>query len=144
MSSKVEIQESFLNTLREKFKNEPGVDLTLWQLSYSYMKFIICYSNKDELNENKHLEILKEEMEGEIFKLLIDFGFKKEFKLDDYSINFELRYVLECARDKTHPHGHIKIFASNFIKNIDYGRDDAGSTWVRFGFDKWELLEWAE
>ena len=50
----------------------------------------------------------------------------------------------ECARDKTHPHGNVKIYASNFIKNIDYGRDDTGSIWVRFGFDKWELLDWAE
>ena len=55
------------------------------------MKFIICYSNRDDLNENKHLEILKEEMEGEIFKLLIDRGFKKEFQIDDYSIDFEIR-----------------------------------------------------
>ena len=144
MSSKVKIQESFLNSLREKFKGEAGVDVTLWQLSYSYMKFIVCYTNRNDLNENKQIDILNQEMDSEIFKLLIDFGFEKKFKIDDYSIDFEIRYVWECARDKTHPHGRVKIYASNFIKNIDYGTDDAGSNWVRFGFGKWELLNWAE
>ena len=101
MSSKVEIQESFLNSLREKFKDEPGVDITLWQLPYSYMKFIVCYTNKNELNENKQIEILNEEMESYIFKLLIDLGFEKKFKIDDYSIDSEIRYVWECTREKT-------------------------------------------
>ena len=78
MSSKIEIQESFLNGLRQKFKGEPGIDVTLWQLSYSYMKFIVCYTNRDDLLK----KILNEEMEGEIFKLLIDFGFKKNFKIE--------------------------------------------------------------
>ena len=80
MSSKVEIQESFLNSLREKFKGEPGVDITLWQMSYSYMKFIVCYTNKNELKENKQIEILNEEMESDIFKLLIDLVLKKNLK----------------------------------------------------------------
>ena len=144
MSSKVEIQESFLNGLRQKFKGEPGIDVTLWQLSYSYMKFIVCYTNRDDLNENKQIDILNEEMEGEIFKLLIDFGFKKNFKIDDYSIDSEIRYVWECARDKAHPHGYVKIYATDLTSGVHFGSDDAGSIWVSFGWGKWELHNWAE
>ena len=64
---KVELQESFLNSLREKLKEEPGTDVTLWQLPYSYMSFIICYTNKNELNETKFIETLKTEMERSWF-----------------------------------------------------------------------------
>ena len=144
MSSKVEIQRSFLNTLRKKLKGEPGVDMTLWQLSYSYMKFRVCYTNRNELNENKHIDILNQEMDSEIFKLLIDLGFEKKIKIDDNSTDSEIIYVWVCSRDKTRPHGDVKIYAVNFIKNIKYGTDDAGSNWVCFDSGKWELLKWAE
>ena len=133
---KVELQESFLNSLREKLKDKPGVDVTLWQLSYSCMPFVICYTNKNELNETKFIETVNEEMEGESFKLLIDLGFKKNFNIKYLNIDNEIRYVWECARDKTHPHGNVKIFASG---GVDFGQDDAGSVWTRFGFKKWEL-----
>ena len=138
---KVKLQESFLNNSRKKLKDEPGIDVTLWQLSYSYITFIICYSNKEKLNETKFIETLNKEMEGDIFKSLIKLGFKSNFKIKHLSIEDEIRYVWECARDKTHPHGNVNIFASG---GVDFGRDDVGSIWTRFGFGKWELHSWAE
>ena len=143
MSSKVELQESFLNSLRHKFNSESGVDVTLWQLSYSYMKLIVNYTIKEKMNENKQIEILNKEMESDIFKSLIGFGFKKEFKIHDCSSDCEIRYIWECARDKTHPHGNVKIFASDLASSITYGKDDAGSVWTEFGWGKWELCTWA-
>ena len=81
-------------------------------------------------------------MEGDIFKSLCDFGFKKEFKIDN--CDFEIRYIWEHTRDKTHPHGKVRIYASDTIRQYHYGTDDAGSNWIRFGCGKWELLKWAE
>ena len=144
MSSKVQLQQSFLNSLRHKFNTEPGVDVTLWQLSYSYMKLIVNYINKEELNKNKQIEILNKEMESDTFKSLIDLGFKKEFKIDDCCYDCEIRYIWECARDKAHPHGNVKIFASDLPSRVTFGRDDAGSVWTKFGWGKWELCTWAE
>ena len=71
MSSKVKMQESFLNSLKEKFEGEVGVDVILWELSYSYMTLI----------HMKFIQTLNEEMESDIFKWLVGFGFKKNFKI---------------------------------------------------------------
>ena len=43
---KCDLQEKFLSSLKKKIDNEIGVDVCLWQLSYSYMKLIIHYTNK--------------------------------------------------------------------------------------------------
>ena len=48
---KVNLQESFLSVLKKKIDNEVGVDVCLWQLSYSYMKLIVCYKSKQLINQ---------------------------------------------------------------------------------------------
>ena len=141
IQQKVDIQESFLSSLKKKFDNELGADVCLWQLSYSYMRLTICYTEKQKINEKKLIETLYQEMESENFKKLIDLGFKKEFKKAHINIENEIRYVWEKKRDKLHPHGNVHIFCSG---GVDFGRDDAGSIWCRFGFGDWELHSWKE
>ena len=50
---KCNLQESFLSSLKKKINMEPGVDVCLWQLSYSYMKLIVCYTSKELINQTK-------------------------------------------------------------------------------------------
>ena len=140
-SQKTILQENFLDTLKKRIDNETGVDVWLWQLSYSYMVFKICYKNKALINQTKILDYLKEEMEKETFQKLQNLRFKKMIKIELVESENELHYIWEHRRDKTHPHGKVKIFCSG---GIDFGRDDAGSVWTRFGFEDWELYTWAE
>ena len=53
-NTKIDLQEKFLNNLKEKIEKENGVDMCLWQLSYSYMKLKICYTNKNLIDEKKN------------------------------------------------------------------------------------------
>ena len=50
---KCNLQENFLSILKKKIDNEIGVDVCLWQLSYSYIKLIICYTNKQLIDQPK-------------------------------------------------------------------------------------------
>ena len=61
---------------------EPGVDVCLWQLSYSYMKLIVCYTSKELINQTKILETLKEKMECENFQQLMNLSLKKKKKFN--------------------------------------------------------------
>ena len=74
---KCSLQESFLSVLKKKIDNEVGVDVCLWQLSYSYMKLIVCYKSKQLINQPKILDFLKQQMESEIFQELMNFNLKK-------------------------------------------------------------------
>ena len=141
LKKKCNIQENFLSTLKKKIDNEIGVDVCLWQLSYSYMKLIVHYMNKQSIDQPKILNFLKEQMEGETFQELMNFQFKKKIVIKHVDSENELRYVWEHRRDKTHPHGDVKIFCSG---GVDFGRDDAGSVWCRFGFGDWGLHSWDE
>ena len=80
---KIDLQEKFLKNLKEKIDKENGVDVCLWQLSYSYMKLIICYTVKNEINEKKFLDLIKEEMKLETFQnLIVNFNFKNLINID--------------------------------------------------------------
>ena len=138
---KCNLQENFLSTLKKKIDNEVGVDVCLWQLSYSYMTLIVCYKSKQLIDQEKILTFLKEQMETEIFQELMNLKFKKKIVIKHVDSKNELRYVWEHCRDKTYPHGDVKIFCSG---GVDFSRDDAGSVWCRFGFGDWELHSWAE
>ena len=121
---KCNLQESFLSSLKKKINMEPGVDVCLWQLSYSYMKLIVCYTSKELINQTKILETLKEKMECENFQQLMNLSLKKKKKIQHIDSENELRYIWEHKRDKLHPHGNVNIFCSG---GVDFGRDDAGS-----------------
>ena len=138
---KCNLQESFLSSLKKKIDTEVGVDVCLWQLSYSYMKLIVCYTNKQLINQTKILETLKEETEGENFDQLMKLSFKKKKKIQHIDSENELQYIWEHKRDKLHPHDNVNIFCSG---GADFGRDDAGSIWCRFGFGNWEFHSWKE
>ena len=75
---KCNLQEEFLNSLKQKLDNEVGVDVCLWQLSYSYMKLIICYTNKQLIDQTKILNFLKNQMETEVFQELMKLKLKKK------------------------------------------------------------------
>ena len=81
---KCNLQESFLSSLKKKINMEPGVDVCLWQLSYSYMKLIVCYTSKELINQTKILETLKEKMECENFQQLMNLSLKKKKKNSTY------------------------------------------------------------
>ena len=136
------LQENFLSSLKKKIDNEIGVDVCLWELSYSYMKLIIRYTNKQLIDQTRILDFLKEQMESELFQELMNLKFKKKKTIEHLDSKNELRYVWEHTRDKSRPHGNVNIFCS--YGSINYGRDDAGSIWCRFGFKDWELHSWAE
>ena len=140
-SEKTNLQENFLDSLKKRIDNETGVDVCLWQLSYSYMILKICYTNKALINQTDILDYVKEKMISETFQKLQNFRFKKQIKMKHVDSENELHYIWEHKRDKTHPHGKVKIFCSG---GIDFGRDDAGSVWTRFGFEDWELYSWVE
>ena len=75
---KCDLQEKFLSSLKKKIDNEIGVDICLWQLSYSYMKLIIRYTNKQLIDQTRILDFLKEQMERELFQELINLKLKKK------------------------------------------------------------------
>ena len=52
-SQKTNLQENFLGILKKRIDNETGVDVCHRQLSYSYMIFKICYTNKTLINQKK-------------------------------------------------------------------------------------------
>ena len=95
---------------KKKIDNEVGVDVCLWQLSYSYMKLIVCYKRKQLIDQDKILTFLKEQMENEIFQELMNLNFKKEILIKHVDTENELRYIWEHTRDKNHPHGEVKKF----------------------------------
>ena len=138
-SEKTDLQEKILDSLKKIIDNETGVDVCLWQLSYSYMIFKICYTEKTLINQTKVLDFVKEQMESEIFQKLQNHRFKKRIKIKHVDSENELHYIWEHRRDKTHPHGKVE-----WSGGVDFGRDDAGSVWTRFGFKDWELYSWAE
>ena len=126
---------------KKKIDIEAGVDVCLWQLSYSYMRLIVCYTNKELINQTKILDFIKEQMESDTFQKLMNLKLKKKITITHVDSENELRYIWEHRRDKRHPHGNVKIFCSG---GVHFGRDDAGSVWCRFGFGEWELHSWAE
>ena len=106
------------------------------------MKLIIRYTNKQLIDQTRILDFLKEQMESELFQELRKLKFKKKITIEHLDSKNELRYVWEHTRDKSHPHGNVNIFCS--YGSINYGKDDAGSIWCRFGFKDWEFHSWAE
>ena len=135
-------KEKFLDSLRKKIKNEIGVTECLWKLSKTYIKIIACYENIKLINQKKILDFLIEEIETEIFKELLNLNFKKKIIVKNLNHKNEIQYIWESKRDKQFPYGKVKILQS--YGSIGYGRDDAGSVWRSVGFNKWELVEWAE
>ena len=79
---KCNLQEEFLDSLKQKLDNEVGVDVCLWQLSYSYMKLIICYTNKQLIDQTKILNFFKNQMESEVFQELMKHKLKKKKKFN--------------------------------------------------------------
>ena len=75
---KCNLQENILSILKKKIDNEVGVDVGLWQLSYSYMTLIVCYKSKQFIDQEKILTFLKEQMETEIFQELMNLKLKKK------------------------------------------------------------------
>ena len=69
-SEKTNLQENFLDSLKKRIDNETGVDVCLWQLSYSYMILKICYPNKALINQTDILDYVKEKMISETFQKL--------------------------------------------------------------------------
>ena len=63
---------------KKKIDNEAGVDVCLWQLSYSYMRLIVCYTNKELINQTKVLDFIKEQMESDTFQKLMNLKLKKK------------------------------------------------------------------
>ena len=72
MKKKCDLQKKILSNLKKKIDNEIGVDVCLWQLSYSYMKLIIRYTNKQLIDQTRILDFLKEQMESELFQELMN------------------------------------------------------------------------
>ena len=105
------------------------------------MKFIVNYTNKKLINQTKILNFLTEQMESQTFHKLQNLKFKKSVTIKHLDSENELHYIWEHRRDKTHPHGKVKIFCTG---GVDFGRDDAGSVWTKFGREDWELYSWAE
>ena len=112
---KCDLQEKFLGSLKKKIDNETGVDVCLWQLSYSYMRFVILYKNKQLINQTKILEYIKEQMESQTFQELENLKFKKKITIKHFDSENELHYIWEHKRDKTHPHGKVNIFCSGGV-----------------------------
>ena len=75
---KCDLQEKILSSLKKKIDNEIGVDVCLWQLSYSYMKLIIRYTYKQLIDQTRILDFLKEQMESKLFQELMNLKFKKK------------------------------------------------------------------
>ena len=144
MSNRMDLQESFLKKLRSKLKHQPGMCEVLWKLSYSFMSIIVCFSDdsKHLLDLNNIKTIINKELESNTFKSLCGLGFMKDFKIKNKEKDIHYRW--ERARDKNYPHGKVTIFACNSFINIDYEHDEAGSSWKREGFGKWELLQFSD
>ena len=133
-------QNQFLNNLRKKIKNEENVNNCLWKFSYSHMKLTISFFNKENIDEKKILDIVKEEMTTPIFDLLINKNFKNETNIE--YVNGELWIIWGRERDREHPHGQVNIFCSE--GGISYGTDEAGSVWWSPSVGVWKLHSYKE
>ena len=110
-------QNTFLNDLRKKIKNEENIDNCIWSFSYSHITIKISFVNKGNINEKKFLEIVKKEMTFPTFDLLMKLKFKNEINIK--YVNNELWITWERERDREHPHGQVKFFCSG--GGISYG-----------------------
>ena len=131
----MEYQREFLNNLQKKIKNEENISSCLWRLSYSHMHLTISFLKKENINEEKILEIVKKEMGTPIFVSLMNENFKNE--INSKYVNNELWFTWERERDREHPHGKVKIFCSG--GGVSYGTDEAGSVWWSAKVGEWKL-----
>ena len=141
-SIRMQLQNAFLNKLKQELDHQPGVEVMLWKLSYSFMTLIFCYSeeNKHLFDLQKNELIIYKNLESETFK-----DFIKDFKIKKYKKDREVHYVWVRVRDENQPHGVVEIFSSDLYKKIEYGQDEAGSCWRREkGCSEWELVTWAD
>ena len=83
-SEKTDLQENVLDILKKRIDNETGVDVCLWQLSYFYMIFKICYTNKTLINQAEILDYVKGQIESKTFQKLQDLRFKKNDQNQTY------------------------------------------------------------
>ena len=128
-SIKMQLQNAFLNKLRRDLKHQPGIETILWKLSYSFMSLIFCYSEEQKIDLNKNETIIDSEINGDTFKLLLDYGFIKDFTRKIKIAKKEIHYVWKKVRDKDHPHGKVSVFAT--MLGVNYRHDKAGSCWKR-------------
>ena len=140
-STKSYLQETFSKSLKKEIDNELGAGVCLWKFCYSYMRLIVCYTNKELINQTKILNFINEQMQTQTFQELVNLKFKKKITIEHVNSENELHCIWEHRRDKTHPHGKVKIFCTY---GLDYGMDDAGRVWSRFGREDWKLHSWAE
>ena len=57
------------------------------------MKLIICYTNKQLIDQTRILDFLKEQMESELFQELKNLKLKKKKTIEHLDSENELRYV---------------------------------------------------
>ena len=57
------------------------------------MKLIICYTNKQLIDQTRILDFLKEQMESELFQELKNLKLKKTKTIEHLDSENELRYV---------------------------------------------------
>ena len=83
-SIRMQLQNAFLNELKRELDHQPGVLYMLWKLSYSFMTLTYCYEEKNKhlLDIHRNEIIIHKNMETETFKLLMKYGFNKNFKIE--------------------------------------------------------------
>ena len=83
-------------------------------------------------------------MQLETFQnLMISFNFKNLVNIKHLKSDNEIHFIFEHRRDKSHPHGKLRIFST--YCGISFAHDDANSIWIRFfPNDDWKLKTWAE
>ena len=111
------------------------------------MTLIFCYEEKDKHLFDLHRNelIIYKNLETETFKLLMTYGFTKDFKIKKFKKDNQVHYIWERIRDKEHPHGEVEIFSTDLYKRIRYGHDQADSCWQReYGSSTWELVDYID
>ena len=110
------------------------------------MKIKVMVSDISKIDKHKILKIVSDQMKPQTFEILVEnFHFKNGFTIKNQLFKNKLSYIFERKRDRLRPHGKVKWLGSD--PNLNYGHDQAGSSWrcLRYFRDpKYELLEWAE
>ena len=122
----------FVTYIRKNLKNEKFIKSCLWRTPPSQMVVKIDFNQKNEENQKKVEDFLKEATKTPVFLKLAEIGFSDDFCKKEMSDTMTF-YSFAKKVVEEHPHGKLSVFMSLGGWET-YARDEAGRTWVaRFG-----------
>ena len=140
MAKQCDVQTNFLKDLKKIVEKENGIDCVLWLLCPSFTTLKVEYNGNINFKKIKKL-IFNEIENNESFKKMVDFGFYKKYIIQKEKNEIHYKWIKK--RSQEHPFGGVKIYCNDLLSGYSYASDEAGSTWKRRNFGKWELIKFS-